>query len=203
MKFIKLYHYSNTANLKFLDPAFYGSGVTRTSECRHGLSGLPKVYFYNQDQPESCVSSGSRQVYEVYFPYEWKSLIYDTSKDKLGLYDFSKAKLIAAHQRHPYEYELKEAFELAIKDAGFKGWHCSDFAPLPHALVLFDKISTQKPRVSYEAYDWDDNLIEIFQAPTLSTSPDSLFYPVAKRITFAETQLETWGQHTTTNLFTI
>lgn len=167
MKFIKLYHYSNTSRLKVLDPAFYGSGVTRGSECRHGISGIPKVYFYNVDQPESCVSSGSQQRYEVYFPYEWKSLIYDTSNDHLELYELVKTEFFQKHLRSPYEYEMKEAFERAIKNAGFKGWR-SSASQLPHAVVLFDAVSTLKPRIDFFAYDWADNLIEIYQLPKIS-----------------------------------
>lgn len=165
MKFIKLYHYSNTANLKTLDPVHYGSGVTRTSECRHGICGLPKIYFYNINDPESCVASGSQQLYEVYFPHEWKSLIYDTSTDHLNLYDLVKSQLYNKNQRVPYEYEMKEGFELAIKAAGFKGWQSSASPQLPHVVVLFDAISTTKPRIDYAVYDWSDNIIEIYQLP--------------------------------------
>lgn len=176
MKFIKLYHYSNTARLKTLDPAFYGSGVTRGSECRHGIIGIPKVYFYNVNQPASCVASGSRQLYEVYFPYEWKSLIYDMSTDHLELYDLVKKEFIQKQRRTPYEYEMKEAFEQAIKAAGFKGWQ-STASQLPHAVILFDAISTLKPRIDFFAYDWADNLIEIYQLPKIGEQLFSFFNP--------------------------
>lgn len=157
--YIKLYHYSSAANLTYIDPAHYGEGVTRGAECKYAKTGLNKAYFYNEDKPEVMVESASTR-YEIYMPADWKDNIYDRSKDPLGLYQQVIAESWEINNRNPYPYELKDGVELKIKELGYKGWRVSDSA-LPHVVVLFEKLSTQKPVGRYQVLDWAGNKLEV------------------------------------------
>lgn len=156
MKFIKLYHYSSSPNLEFVDPVFYGTGAARGSECKHGKTGLNKSYFYTENKPEPCVKS--LHLYEIYIPYEWKSLIYDRSIDPLSLYETVKSEIKMREKREPYEYELKDSVEKRIFDLGFKGWRSSASPQLSHAIILFEKVSTAKPSGHYVFTHLDEEL---------------------------------------------
>lgn len=63
--FILLYHYSSDRALVSVDPAYYGTGVTRGSECKRGKNGLNKSYFYTEDRPEVVVRSGTTRYYPL------------------------------------------------------------------------------------------------------------------------------------------
>lgn len=172
--YIKLYHYSPSANLKYIDPAHYGEGVTRGAECKYAKTGLNKAYFYNEDKPEVMVESASTR-YEIYMPAGWKAKIYDRSQDPLGLYQQVIAESWEKYYRNPYPYELKDGVELKIKELGYKGWRVSNSA-LPHVVVLFEKLSTQKPHGQYRVYDWAGNQLE---AQVVNTANNGFFAPQA------------------------
>lgn len=167
MKYIQLYHYSSSSNLDFIDPQFYGTGAARGSECKRGKTGLNKIYFYTENKPEPCVQS--LHLYKIYFPYEWKSLVYDRSVDPLNLYDLIKSDIKSREKRDAYEYELKDAVEQKIFDLGFKGWRSSASPQLPHVVVLFEKISTTKPAGNLLVSHWADEI------PVEELNPQPIF----------------------------
>ena len=162
MKYFKIYHYSSPYNPRFeyIDPKYYGQGVTRGSECKYGKTGLNKSYFYTKDDPETCVSSNAIR-YEIYLPYKWKEKIYDIGGDG-SLYKEAKRQLEEA-KNFPYiiitDAEIWQRLELLIKENGYIGW-TNSLSQLPHVIVLFEKIATKKPAGEYIAYDWSGNILE-------------------------------------------
>lgn len=182
--YIKLYHYSPSANLKYIDPAHYGEGVTLGAECKFAKTGLNKAYFYNEDKPEMVVASGSTR-YEIYMPADWKDKIYDRSSDPLHLYKQVIYESWEKYQRNPYPYELRDGVEQKIKDLGYKGWRVSGSA-LPHVVVLFEQLSTQKPVGRYQVLDWAGNKLE---AVSVNPSDNGFFMPSAA-IDMGATQIQ-------------
>jgi hypothetical protein len=168
-KYYKIYHYSHTPNIKEIDPNYYGTAVTRGAECKYGKTGLNKSYYYTEDKPESVVASGFTYRYEIYLPYKWKNLIYDIGSDDLNIYSTVKNNLLLRYHRPPYEYELKEGIEQEIQKLGYKGWKNEQHPQLPHVVLLFYKLSTEKPKDNYIAYDWKENKIEKTEKPQSST----------------------------------
>lgn len=154
MNYIKLFHYSTYPNLTQIDPAYFGTGVTRGSECKQGKSGLDKSYFYIQDKPEVCVKSKNR--YELYMPADWVDLIYDIGTDSLHLREYCIEQYRAKHHVDPYSHVLWEEMEKLIHQLGYKGWRNSQFTQLPHCLVLFHTLSTSVPHDLENSYLWDD-----------------------------------------------
>lgn len=173
-KYYKIYHYSSNSDLDFIDPSFYGTGVTQGAECKRGKTGLEKSYFYIFDKPETCVASNSSR-YEIYLPYTWKKLIYDRSVDPLELYQKVKTEITNQTHRCPYEYELKDGVEKLIKDLGYKGWTCSAHPQLAHVIMLFYPLSTKKPEKNYIVYDWSDKVLEKNLTPSDKATNKELF----------------------------
>lgn len=157
--YIKIYHYSSAPDLREIDPAYYGEGVTRGAECKYGKAGLNKSYFYIEDRPEVVVASGARR-YEIYMPAAWRKLIYDRTQDPLNLYQAVIDEVRLREGRNPYQYELKDGVEAKIKEHGFVGWRVSA-SELPHVVVLFEKLSTKRPSGEYRAFDWNGNQLEV------------------------------------------
>lgn len=124
MYYYKIYHYSRVPDLKFIDPSYYGSGVTKGAECKYGKTGLEKSYYYTQDKPEYVVQSATTR-YEIYLPYDWKEKIYDPGTDD-SLYREARKQLEQEKQNDPYSsyvypYEVNERTERLIKKKAIEG----------------------------------------------------------------------------------
>lgn len=174
--YYKIYHYTKETNeLDYIDPAFYGTSISRYSECKRGKIGLNKSFFYTCDEPETCVASGAKR-YEIYLPFEWKPRIYDRGTDCNDYYQQVKFEILERGE-FPYERSLLDGIEEKIKEEGYVGW-CNTASTLPHAIVLFEKISTQKPKNFYKILDWSERMIEYNENVNFnSIIPSTFFYP--------------------------
>lgn len=110
------YHWSNEPNLTMADPAYHGKGLKGRESARKDLPGWEdRSYYYNHPALREP-GLGSNQ-YET----ELKGL-YDGVRDPLRLNTNAKATLIDPKTGIVDEDLVKNVFESAVKDAGYKGY---------------------------------------------------------------------------------
>ena len=127
-----LIHFSNTQNLKELDPEFQGTAGRHSPETKHGKPYHPRIYFYEENTPtESVVTGGAKSKYIVKHPGDDK--IYDIGKDSQGLL----AQAHAAWLEKPSGSHIDAKFKY-LKEKGFLGFKNSASA-LPNVVALFHK----------------------------------------------------------------
>lgn len=183
-KYYKIYHYSPSINafsepygeqkLDSIDPAHYGEGHTLRHECKNGKNGEPKSFFYADDKPQTEITALKTTRYEVYLPCEWK--LYDIKADKESLFEEAKKNLEKApyNSLKPTDTAIDNEFERLVKANGYKG------IIKDNVIALFDKLSTEKPKGLYTAYDFStQNVLENTFPKKYSQSSTLTFNPAA------------------------
>jgi hypothetical protein len=118
-----LIHYSETSDIKSLDPDFMGTGKTPSTEMKEKIPQPHRVYTYDNDAiPEDVVYRHAKFRYRVYVDPE---MIYDIGDDELGLK--------TGEPDHLHEKLLTE-----VKKRGYLGFTNSR-GPLPGVVALFRK----------------------------------------------------------------
>lgn len=117
---MKLYHYSNTDNIKELNPKLLGANSYTSRD--YSYCSLPRVYFYVKPKPELCLI-GSKYLYLA----EINDVqLYDGIKDPLNVfagYDLNK--------------QLRQIKALGYRGLIFRTYNCN-------AVISFYKIKVKK-----------------------------------------------------------